>query len=43
MIVEAALSAGCVRLWSEDLRDGRRFGDLVVSNPFAAAAAPDRA
>jgi predicted nucleic acid-binding protein len=35
LIVEAALVRGCVRLLSEDLQDGRRFGGLVVENPFA--------
>jgi predicted nucleic acid-binding protein len=35
LIVEAALARGCTRLLSEDLQDGRRFGGLVVENPFA--------
>jgi predicted nucleic acid-binding protein len=34
LIVEAALSAECARLLSEDFQDGRRFGELVVLNPF---------
>ncbi len=34
LIVEAALARGCTRLLSEDLQDGRRFGDLVIENPF---------
>ncbi|HEX9671388.1 MAG TPA: hypothetical protein VGC93_18115 [Thermoanaerobaculia bacterium] len=28
--------ADCDRLVSEDLQAGRRFGDLVIENPFAA-------
>jgi len=35
LIVEAALSAECTRLLSEDMQDGRRFGTMEVSNPFA--------
>lgn len=34
MVVQAALDAGCERLYSEDLNDGQRFGSLVVINPF---------
>jgi|ERR1700722_1168391 predicted nucleic acid-binding protein len=34
LIVAAALQCGCKILYSEDLQDGRRFGDLVVRNPF---------
>lgn len=37
MIVAAALEADCDTLWSEDMRDGRVFGDLRVMNPFRAA------
>ena len=33
-IVAAALQGGCRVLYSEDLQHGRRFGDLVVQNPF---------
>lgn len=36
LIVEAALSAGCVRLLTEDLQDGREFDGLRVENPFKA-------
>ncbi len=36
LIVQAALEGNCKRLLSEDLQTGRRFGDLVVENPFAA-------
>ncbi|MBX3476087.1 MAG: PIN domain-containing protein [Brevundimonas sp.] len=37
-IVASASRAGCGLLLTEDLQDGRRFGDLVVRNPFAGAA-----
>ena len=35
LIVTEALEAGCGTLYSEDLQDGQRFGDLRVQNPFA--------
>jgi predicted nucleic acid-binding protein len=35
LVVRAAELAGCDRLWSEDLQTGRRFGGVVVANPFA--------
>ena len=34
LIVAAAIQAGCKVLYSEDLQHGRRFGELVVENPF---------
>jgi predicted nucleic acid-binding protein len=34
LIVSAALQGGCKFLYSEDLQHGRRFGDLVIQNPF---------
>ncbi len=34
LIVAAALQSDCKILYSEDLQHGRRFGDLVVENPF---------
>jgi predicted nucleic acid-binding protein len=34
LIVAAAIRAGCEILYSEDMQDGRRFGDLVIENPF---------
>jgi len=34
LIVAAALQGGCEILYSEDLQHGRRFGDLVIQNPF---------
>lgn len=37
LIIAAALAGGCRRLVTEDLQDGRRFGTLVIENPFAAA------
>jgi predicted nucleic acid-binding protein len=34
MIVEAARSAGCDRVLSEDLQHGHDFGGVTVDNPF---------
>ena len=34
LIVEAALSAGCTRMLTEDLQHGRVFDGLRVENPF---------
>ena len=34
LIVAAALDAGCVRLYSEDLQDGQKIGGLTIENPF---------
>ena len=34
MIIEAARSAGCGRVLSEDLQDGRDFDGVVLNNPF---------
>lgn len=34
LIVAAAQEAGCDTLYTEDMQDGRRFGDLTISNPF---------
>lgn len=34
LIVASALEAGASRLLSEDMQDGRRFGDLEIVNPF---------
>jgi len=39
LIVQAALDARCDVLLSEDLQHGRRFGSLVIANPFLAPAA----
>lgn len=34
MIVQAAIQAGCDRLYSEDMNGGQRFGSVTVVNPF---------
>jgi predicted nucleic acid-binding protein len=34
LIVAAAIQGECEILYSEDLQHGRRFGDLVIQNPF---------
>jgi predicted nucleic acid-binding protein len=34
LIVAAAQEANCEILYSEDLQDGRRFGELKITNPF---------
>lgn len=34
LLVQSAIRAGCHRLLSEDLQDGRRFNGLIVQNPF---------
>ena len=34
LIVAAAIQGRCRVLYSEDLQHGRRFGDLVIQNPF---------
>ncbi|MCK6682578.1 MAG: PIN domain-containing protein [Thermoanaerobaculia bacterium] len=34
LVVETALRAGCRRLLTEDLQEGRVFGTLRVENPF---------
>jgi len=37
LIVAAALKAGCVTLYSEDMQDGQTIeGRLVIRNPFAS-------
>jgi predicted nucleic acid-binding protein len=36
LVIEAAESAGCGRILTEDLNDGQAHGSLVVDNPFAA-------
>jgi predicted nucleic acid-binding protein len=33
-IVAASRRAGCTLLLSEDMHDGRRIGDLTITNPF---------
>lgn len=34
MIIEAAIRAGATTLYSEDMQHGRRFGGLLMVNPF---------
>ena len=34
LILEAAVSERCDRLWTEDLNHGQRIGNLVIVNPF---------
>ncbi len=34
LIVAAAIQGNCEILYSEDFQHGRRFGNLVVQNPF---------
>jgi predicted nucleic acid-binding protein len=34
LIVAAAIQGRCKILYSEDMQHGRRFGDLVIQNPF---------
>jgi predicted nucleic acid-binding protein len=34
LIVAAALSAGCARLYSEDLQHGQRIEGLTIEDPF---------
>ncbi|SDW78311.1 Predicted nucleic acid-binding protein, contains PIN domain [Saccharopolyspora shandongensis] len=34
LIVEAALRAGATKLLTEDMQHGRRFGNLLIENPF---------
>lgn len=36
LVVAAAVEAGCVILYSEDLQHGRRIGGLEIRNPFLA-------
>ncbi len=34
MIVAAAIQGGCTTLFTEDLQDGQRIGELRIENPF---------
>ena len=36
LIVAAAADAGCSVLLTEDLQDGRKFGAVMIENPFRA-------
>jgi predicted nucleic acid-binding protein len=38
LIVASAIETGCDTLFSEDLQHGRRFGGLVIVNPFLQSA-----
>jgi predicted nucleic acid-binding protein len=38
LIVQAALEAGCSKLFTEDLQHGMRIGNLEIVNPFDRAA-----
>ena len=40
MLVTAARDAGCRIMFSEDMRDGARFGPLEIVNPFGPGGAP---
>lgn len=35
LIVASAIESGCSALWTEDMQEGRVFGDLRLANPFA--------
>jgi len=37
LIIEAARQARCVRVYSEDMSDGREIRGVTVENPFRAA------
>jgi predicted nucleic acid-binding protein len=37
LIIRAGMESGCTRILSEDLQDGRRFGDMAIENPFLSA------
>ncbi len=39
LIVAAALGAGCITLYSEDMQDGQRIEGLTIRNPFAETRA----
>jgi len=34
LVLASALRAGCRTLYSEDLQDGRSFGNLLIRNPY---------
>jgi predicted nucleic acid-binding protein len=34
MVIQAAIQAGCDRLYSEDMNAGQRFDSVVIVNPF---------
>ena len=43
LIVQAALAAGCVTLFTEDMQAGKRYGNLEVVNPFSDSVHEPRA
>ena len=42
LIIRSAQRAGCARIYSEDLQEGRRFGGVEIVNPFRRAAPSPR-
>jgi predicted nucleic acid-binding protein len=36
LIVQAALEGNCKKVLSEDMQHGRKFGELLIENPFLA-------
>ena len=36
LIVNSATELGCTVLWTEDLSDGQKYGNLTVRNPFGS-------
>jgi predicted nucleic acid-binding protein len=34
LVIQAAIDAGCDKLYSEDLNAGQRFGPVLIVNPF---------
>jgi len=34
LILSAALKGGCKKVLTEDLQDGHKIFDLIISNPF---------
>jgi predicted nucleic acid-binding protein len=41
LLVVSAQRAGAIRLWSEDLQSGARFGEVEIRNPFTHPLAVD--
>jgi len=35
LVLQAAIDLGCNKLYSEDLQSGRKFGNLIITNPFS--------
>lgn len=34
LVIQAALEGNCTKVFSEDMQSSRRFGNLVIQNPF---------